>query len=572
MRERKSVNGSGANIMLSDRIRKPHKNTHTAPVDGVMNAPRRAGVSSGPVRPRQSPGSDGVFQSTTGRGKGGFDRAEGFHAANRSQAQSRAVMQGDLPGDTPKPQQSILHMNLAGGLGAEGRRRKVKKSSIWASARRWALRSAAAVGVLAILMVGFLFAKLYLGANNVFEGGGSATALSCDADVDPMSLHEEGDGRVNIMMVGLDDEAGLTDTIMVASVDPVGKTITTLSIPRDLWVNNPAGGDTKINAVYPIAKRAALSENPDDERQASRKALSELEKIVAGVLGIDINYYAAVDVAGFERAVEIVGGVTMDVPEELAVTERLWDDVREEPYLLDVAAGEQEFDPQRALFFVRTRKTSPRGDFDRTERQRLFAAALGREVMTLGNITNPVRLAQLMDTFSDNAITSLNVDDARCLVEIVRGVDDDDISSVGLADPPDAVVRTGMLGSQSVVLPTAGAGNYEKVHELVRSRLVDGFIARENAGILVLNGGGRAGYATEMADMFKTYGYNVIDARDAPAGQYNGATLVDIGGDNPYTKRYLELRLETSATRDLPDGIFSGEEERDKIDFVIILD
>lgn len=562
--------------MLHDRLRKePKTQKHSSVVDGVMGAPVRAG-SVHPNSHRTILGTEN-FRSTTSRSADNFKRREGFHTANWSQSASRAAMPG-LPGDKDKSRgradhkQSILHMNLAGGsLGSNRQPRgHFKKRSRWSGFRRWTLRASAAIGVLVVVLGGFLFAKLYFGANNVFQGGGSAAALSCDADVDPASLETEGDGRINIMMVGLDNEAGLTDTIMVASIDPVGKTVATLSIPRDLWVSSPAIGSTKINAVYPLTKKAALASDPDNKEEADRKALSELESAVEEALGLQVNYHAAVDVAGFERAVEIVNGVTVNVPEELAVSEHLWDDVRGEPYFLDVPAGQQELDPQRALWFVRSRKTSTRGDFDRTERQRLFLQSLGREVLTVGNIANPVRLSKLMDTFNDNVTTNLSVDDAWCLSEIAREVPDDKVSSIGLADPPDAVVTTGAVGSQSVVMPVLGVSDFSQVHGFVRSRLVDGFIARENAGVLVLNGSGRSGYAAETMETLKSYGYNVLDARDAPAGDYSGNLVVDLKGDNPYTKHYLEKRFETSATRDLPKDILANE-EKDKIDFVIIL-
>jgi polyisoprenyl-teichoic acid--peptidoglycan teichoic acid transferase len=550
--------------MIQDRLRKNSNLRPANKIDGVMNAPAR-----GATQNRQ------VGVATT-REVGGFKRSEGFHSANVQRPSSNYSRPDVRPAQTPKTSgDSILHMSLPSSSLGDGRRgnrnkKKKQKPTGWRAVRRWSLRSAGVLAALALLVGGFLFAKAYFSAGQVFQGGGEAAALSCSAEVEPSALKQEGDGRINILMMGEDNEASLTDSILVASIDPVNKKTAMVSIPRDLWVSSASAGSSKVNAVYPLAKQAALAEKPDNERAAKKKAVEELQTVIEDVLGININYYVTVDVAGFERAVDIVGGVEMNVPEELAVSEHMWDDVRSVPYHLDVPAGQQKFDPQRALFFVRTRKTSTRGDFDRTERQRLFLNALAGKVLSAGTYTNPVRITKLMDAFKDNVVTNFSIDDAVCMAKNAQDLDTKNMLSVGLADDENPVVTTGWAENQSIVQPVAGIGVNDEIHQLVRKSFVDGYITRENAKIIVLNGSGVGGQATAVKDELKSYGYKVIRAGDAPSQDFQSSTIVNLSGDSMrYTEHYLQNRFETQATDQLPEGISLNPNET--ADFVVIL-
>src|SRR5665213_4335372 len=107
--------------------------------------------------------------------------------------------------------------------------------------------------VLLITMGGLLFSQSYLKLHKVFKGG-TATAAALKSNVNPDLLKGEGSGRVNVLLMGRGggnhDGPDLTDTMMLASIDPVNHTTTLLSLPRDLWVNVPGKGDMKINAAW----------------------------------------------------------------------------------------------------------------------------------------------------------------------------------------------------------------------------------------------------------------------------------------------------------------------------------
>jgi LCP family protein required for cell wall assembly len=426
-------------------------------------------------------------------------------------------------------------------------------------------RSFSGVMIVVLLISGFLTGWAFLKANQVFQGGSSALALECG--VDPKKLEKEGDGRVNILLLGKGgpghDGADLTDTLMVASIDSCQKEVGLLSLPRDLYVKRPGDGSMKINSVYAMAKEQALYEGATDA-EAEKKGIESTEQVVEEVTGIPMHYYAMVDFEAFREAIDTVVGVDVNVKEQLYDPTVAWENGWN-PVIAE--AGMNHFDGKKALLYARSRHGSQRGDFDRAERQREILLALQNKVFTLGTFSNPVKLTQLFSAFGSHVQTNLSIDDITALYDLLGGVEDHKVNSISLADPPNDFVTTDNIGGLSVVVPKAGVYDYAAIQRYVRTTLRDGFLKKENASIMVLNGTSTPGAAAEYADLLKGYGYNVIGTGDAPSQDYPQTVLVSLrGSDKKYTKRYLEQRLGTTATGKLPSGI-----DAKNADFVIVV-
>jgi hypothetical protein len=149
----------------------------------------------------------------------------------------------------------------------------------------------------------------------------------------------------------------------------------------------------------------------------------------------------------------------------------------------------------------------------------------------------------------------MSLSDASRLYNIISGISNANITSIGLADPPNNYVTTGNLDGQSIDLPTAGLFNYSAIQQYVRTQLKDGYILKENAKVEVLNGTTIPGLATETAATLKSYGYNVIGAANAPGSNWSQTTLIDLShGKDPYTAHYLEQRFNVTAVHNLPEN------------------
>ena len=464
----------------------------------------------------------------------------------------RVPIDMELPGDESR-------FRAAAAAVAKGR---------WYGARRWALRGSLAAVILVVGVGGYLFSQGFFNLHKVFKGG-SATAASLKANVDPNLLKGEGSGRVNILLLGRGggkhDAPDLTDTMMLASVDPVNHTATLFSIPRDLWVDIPNRGAMKINAAWETGEFKYLGRVSPGSTNANaiQAGFDEADHVVESVLGVTINYNMVVDFQAFRQAVDTVNGVTVNVPTDLIDPTMAWEN-NHSPVL--AKAGIQNFDGKHALIYVRSRETT--SDFARSQRQRSVMLALKDKAETLGTIGNPLKLAGLMNAFGNNVKTDLSLDNANRLYNILRRVPDASITSASLVDENHQLVTTGNLNGQSVVLPKAGLFNYKDIQTFVRSQLKDPYIVREHAKVLVLNGSTQEGLATAQANELKSYGYNVVGTGNAPTNAYGETTLVNLShGRNNYTAHYLEQRFNVSSVSMLPDPAI----QTNGADFVIIL-
>ncbi len=162
--------------------------------------------------------------------------------------------------------------------------------------------------------------------------------------------------KVNILVMGVDErseDVGRSDTMFVVTVDTGTKEVSLLSIPRDTRVKIPGYGWDKINHAY-----------AEGGHKLSKRAVEDL-------LGIPLDYYAIINFAAFNKIVDAVGGVTIDVEKRMYY---------EDPYdnlLIDLKPGPQKMDGRTAIKYVRYRDEE--GDIGRIERQQKFVKAMLNE-------------------------------------------------------------------------------------------------------------------------------------------------------------------------------------------------
>lgn len=486
-----------------------------------------------------------------------FRRSDGFHSSSQPIDGTVAVTAPALPvpllNDGPRRRSRL------------GRRQRGRRLSTGIKPRRsWVTilkRTAMGFGTLILAVVLYFGFKIYIIERNVFRGGGSAPALAQTIDI--TKLKGEGDGRINILVVGIGgpghDAPDLSDTLMLASIDPTNNQMAMLSIPRDLWVKIPGYGSQKINAAFAYGKQTSKAK---DVPGKTRDALKLLDQTLAPVMGIPIHYHAVVNFSAFKQAVDAVGGITFNVPQQLYDPTIAWENHNQ---ALIAAKGIQSFDGARALLYARSRETS--SDFARGERQRQLIIALKDKVLSAGTYSNPIKVSQLLSSFGNNVYTDFESGDLARLYQIATQIPSSSIFSLDLITPPHNYLTTGAINGLSVVLPRAGLNDYEDVQSYIRNALKDGFIAQENAQIVILNGTDKIGVASQKSKELKSFGYNITQVGDAPTKNYQHTVFVDLrNGAKKYTQNYLEKRLGVKATKTLPAGITPGT-----ADFVIIL-
>lgn len=554
---------------MNHNSRDNNKSRRNVPIDGISSRPsvrfNQGGNTSG-LGAEKRRSTLGQPNRTQPNVLNDFRRRDGFHTTQQQPINSSARSQETvfIERNAPKQKRGLFgkKKNNSSGNGKYKKKHVSKKKKI--------LRVFLVLLIIFAIVGGYLFAKGYITLHKILPGGGGAAALQ--QNVDPSKLNGEGDGRVNILLLGRGGEghegADLTDTIIIASIDPIAKEASLVSVPRDLYVNVKGNGSMKVNATFATGKTASLNTNriqtDQTRKQAEAAGFKLLEDTLQTTLGLPIHYHLMVDFNGFKQAIDTVGGVDINAP--AAVAEVLRIDGKN--YKLDVQPGQQHMDGFEALAYSRSRHTSPRGDFDRAERQRIIITALKDKVLSPGTFGNPQKISQLLDNFGNHVQTNFSVQDLQRLYQISQEIPGSKIGSIGLADPPNNFLTTSNIGGLSVVVPTAGNGNFKDIQSFLRNNLKDSYLKDENASIVVLNGTTKAGLATEKGEELKSFGYTIAQVGNAPTKDYQKTIVVDLrNGAKKYTKNYLEKRFGATAVTSIPDpGIVPGT-----ADFVIII-
>jgi LCP family protein required for cell wall assembly len=210
-------------------------------------------------------------------------------------------------------------------------------------------------------------------------------------------------GRLNVLLLGIDARRGETkarsDSIILASFDPGRRQAALLSIPRDTRVRIPGHGWDKINA-------ATMYGGPDLARA-----------VVGDLLGVQVEYHVLTNFAGFKEIVDTLGGVTIDVEEDM----NYYDPA--DGQVINLRKGVQHLNGEKALQYVRYRG-DPLGDITRTQRQQKFLVALAREMLQPATI---LKLPRLIPQLRESVDTNLGLSEMLALVRLAQGLENVDL-------------------------------------------------------------------------------------------------------------------------------------------------
>lgn len=406
---------------------------------------------------------------------------------------------------------------------------------------RYARLSAIFVLVVAVGLGGwFGFKGLTAMKNIVSRSTGGAPALA--GVVDPTKLKGEGDGRINVLVLGVGGQGHeapmLSDTMLVLSIDPRTKDAAMLSIPRDLYVKIPATG--RYGAQYGKINSANVYGGPELASQ-----------VVSTVIGVPVHYYVQVDFSGFRQAIDAVGGIDLNVPTAINDPSYPCDNERGGFCPFQIAAGAQHLNGTVALRYARSRKTT--SDFDRATRQQLVIAALRQKALQASTLTNPVKLTGLIDAVGTHVKTDMQPAEIQKMASLAKDIDSSkmvqkviDTSADGLLVDSGPNVPT---GRGYVSVPKAGTFDYSDIQDFVKNIFIDHYITDENARIEIQNGTGVTGLAGRVVQSLKSAHYNMLEPTNAPAPVAQTVIYDYTGGKKPYTINYLERRFGVHAQR-----------------------
>ena len=336
-----------------------------------------------------------------------------------------------------------------------------------------------------------------------------------------------GNDRLNVLVLGIDTRDGdrttqNTDTMIVVSLDPLNKTAAMLSIPRDIYINKPGMFQGKINGAFAFG-------GPDLVR-----------RLTSDLLGIKIHSYALVNFDAFNKIVNGVGGLIVDV--KRPVRDETYPTVDYGVERVDITPGPQLMFGETALKYARSRHDT--NDYSRARRQQDVLGALRVKLSTPQALRT---LPSLMEGVGTTIETDFDPTNVVPLARAAANIDSADITSDVLypcgGDYPHCELTYDSEGGFYLIPDVA------KVRDLAASLFYDPKVRQEGARVEVQNTGARSGVARDVADRLEARAFGVSAVTDGSSAK-SAVVLRNPG------KRYTaeQLRTQLGLPMETADG------------------
>ena len=279
---------------------------------------------------------------------------------------------------------------------------------------------------------------------------------------DYTALRHADTGRINILLLGRAGEhypgKNLTDTVMLMSIDTTNKKIALLSLPRDLYV--PIVDTTlftKINSLYQYGLNQGTGMEP-------------LRTSIEYITGQTVDYFFILDFDGFEKAIDALGGIPIDVLRDFYDPRYPGKNYSYETF--EIKKGWQTLDGATALKYVRERHNDPEGDFGRAKRQQQMLQAIKDKAFSLKTFLNIFALNALLGTLGESVKTDMPLDDMEGFLQIIPTLDTENISSVVVdAWKKESLLRVShiQVGPTTVFILVPRVGTWNELRDMSKN-------------------------------------------------------------------------------------------------------
>lgn len=434
--------------------------------------------------------------------------------------------------------------------------------------------------IVLIILLGIAYTtRAVISSNDIAQQFGDTTVfeqLKHLVSSEDRKIAGEEDNRINILLLGIGgknhDGGQLTDTIIVASIDPEQNKMGLLSIPRDLVVPIKGVGWQKINAAHAYGIAMDEYERP--------KAGSQLSvKTVEAITGIKMHYYFKLDFAGFEKIVNALGGIRVEVP--ISFTDYEYPDENYGYQEVHFSEGWQNLNGEDALKYVRSRHGSAGegSDFARAKRQQQILSALQARALALSTLLNPNKIISVAEIIGDHIETNMEIWELFRLYNMGHEINIQNIDQVVLNTSEQGLLAIDQDEDGAYLLrPRIGYGNFSEI-KLAAENLIQQ--TNQNAikqapesenrlRVVVQNGTMHQGLAAATADILKGLSFNIMNISNAKQKGYEKTVIYQLSGnvmadDMQIIRQTLKANIAPSIPEflDLPDAdvlIIVGED------------
>jgi len=439
------------------------------------------------------------------------------------------------------------------------------------------------LALLIILGIGylsfFIYKTNYVSNKITFEKKDSLLdTLKNFSSGDNLELKGIENDRINILLLGIAGRGkpgqNLTDTIMVASVDPKTNRSALISLPRDLYVKIPGTQiGMKINSVY----QYGINNFNGDEKNSAKT----VKAIVSDATGLDINYYVILNFEGFTKIIDTVGGI--NIMNERDIYDARYPGPNYSYETFELKKGFHQLDGATALKYARERHNDPDGDFGRAKRQQQIMQTTKNKVFSAGTMINLFAVNEIFNALGDNVKTDIAPVEFESFYELAKKTDVNNMNTVVIdAWNKDSLLKVSHLETSSgrafILVPRVG--NWSETQELaqnafdlekIKRRKEE--IAKEDASIVIINKSGNSALEGKikklLADNFDYKNVTVIKNFD----KYVEPVTIgyDLGKKSiPFTMDEIIKKIPATAKENMPE-IYKKNTENISSDLVLIL-
>lgn len=220
------------------------------------------------------------------------------------------------------------------------------------------------------------------------------TAPQHTGATDTPAGHTRRAGVYTILLIGMDQQQSLSDVLMLVTYDTANATVDVLQIPRDTYSNYLCNGST--SSIHNI------------NRAIYRGGIDGLEEEIKHLIGFGVDYYVSVNMDGFKKIVNKMGGIQFDLPRDMD-----YDDPFQDLHI-HLKKGYQTFNGTDALALMRYRSGYYNADVGRVEMRSKFLKAAASQLLSTSNAAKVVELA---GTLFDNTKTDLTLSDLQAFAK-----------------------------------------------------------------------------------------------------------------------------------------------------------
>ena len=416
---------------------------------------------------------------------------------------------------------------------------------------------------LAIFILIFTFQVIFSGEGvienlekiNIFQ------SLGFTSSTDKI-LQGENNDRINILLLGMGGEGHpgpyLTDTMIIASIKPSENKVALISIPRDLSVPIPGYGWRKINNANHFGEMK--------EKNSGPKFAAE---VVSKVFDIPIDYYLRVDFSGFEKLIDELGGVKINVENSFVDPTFPTDDYGYQT--VSFKQGWQKMDGLTALNYARSRHGSnnENSDFARSKRQQQVLQAIKDEALSFTTFLSYRKISSLIDMYKDHMVTNLDIWEIYKLVKLAKKIDGQNITNLVIDNGENGPLYATNINGAYLLLPRDMS--FYQVQQMIKLVFdpAQQIKAKEKVKVEIQNGTKIEGLAYQTSVNLKGKGFEVAKISNAQKQDLAKTIIYDLtNGQKTEELENLKNYLKADATIDKPIAniIYSSD-----IDFLIIL-